>query len=131
MGEEKRAHRPRTHQTAAWGLTVVTLAVLAAALVFTALNTGRTGPARVGLSAILSAAVLMYAASGRLIASRRPDNAIGWLLGSIGLSVAISMFAEQYALYGLATAPGAVPAPKAIGCLASVGAFATVLLLFL
>jgi hypothetical protein len=109
----------------------VTLAVLAAALVFTALNTGRFGPARVGLSAILSAAVLMYAASGRLIASRRPDNAIGWLLGSIGLSVAISMFAEQYALYGVATAPGAVPAAKAVGCLASVGAFATVLQMFL
>ena len=59
-----------------------------------------------------------------------PDNAIGWLLGSIGLSVATSMFAEQYALYGVATAPGAVPAAKAVGCLASVGAFATVLLLF-
>jgi hypothetical protein len=73
----------------------------------------------------------MYVASGRLITSRRPDNAIGWLLGSIGLSVATSMVAEQYALYGVATAPGAVPAAKAVGCLASVGAFATVLLLFL
>jgi hypothetical protein len=78
----------------------------------------------------LSAAVLLYAASGRLITSRRPGNAIGWLLGAIGLAVATSMFAEQYALYGVATAPGAVPAAKAVGCLASVGAFATVLLLF-
>jgi hypothetical protein len=96
----------------------------------TALNTSRIGTAKVGLEAVLSAAVLLYAASGRLIASRLPDNAIGWLLGSIGLSVATSMFAEQYALYGVATAPGAVPAAKAVGCLASVGAFATVLLLF-
>jgi hypothetical protein len=40
------------------------------------------------------------------------------------------MFAEQYALYGVATAPGAVPAAKAVGCLAPVGAFATVLLMF-
>ena len=109
---------------------MVTLAVLAAALVFTVLNTSRIGTARVGLSAILSAAVLLYAASGRLITSRRPGNAIGWLLGAIGLAVATSMFAEQYALYGVATAPGAVPAAKAVGCLASVGAFATVLLLF-
>jgi len=31
----------------------------------------------------------------------------------------------------VATAPGAVPAAKAVGCLASVGAFATVLLLFI
>ena len=130
MGEAGPVRRPRTHQAAAWGLTVLTLAVLAAALVFTVLNTSRIGMGRIGLGAILSAAVLLYAASGRLIASRLPDNAIGWLLGSIGLSVATSMFAEQYALYGVATAPGAVPAAKAVGCLASVGAFATVLLLF-
>jgi len=130
MGEAGPARRPATHQAAAWGLTVLTLAVLAAALVFTVLNTSRIGMGRIGLGAILSAAVLLYAASGRLIASRLPGNAIGWLLGSIGLSVATSMFAEQYALYGVATAPGAVPAAKAVGCLASVGAFATVLLLF-
>jgi hypothetical protein len=130
MGEAGPARRPGTHQAAAWGLTVLTLAVLAAALVFTVLNTSRIGMGRVGLGAILSAAVLLYAASGRLIASRLPGNAIGWLLGSIGLSVATSMFAEQYALYGVATAPGAVPAAKAVGCLAAVGAFATVLLLF-
>ena len=79
---------------------------------FTALNAGRIGTARVGLEAVLSAAVLLYAASGRLITSRQPDNAIGWLLGSIGLAVATSLFAEQYALYGVATAPGGVPAAK-------------------
>ena len=115
---------------AAWWLSVTTLVVLAAALVFIALNTIRTSTAKVGLDAILAAGVLMYAASGRLIASRRPDNAIGWLLGSIGLAVATSMFAEQYALYGIATAPGAVPAAKAVGCLASVATAATVILLF-
>jgi len=103
----------------------------AAALVFAALNISRIGAARVGLEAILSAAVLLYAASGRLITSRQPDNAIGWLLGSIGLAVATSLFAEQYALYGVATAPGAVPAATVVGGLAPVGAFATVLLLFI
>ena len=130
MGEAGPARPPATHQAAAWGLTVLTLAVLAAALVFTVLNTSRIGMGRIGLGAILSAAVLLYAVSDRIIVSRQPDNAIGWLLGSIGLSVATSMFAEQYALYGVATAPGAVPAARAVGCLAPVGAFATVLLLF-
>jgi hypothetical protein len=129
MGMMGPARRPRKH-LAAVSLTILTLAVLAAALVFTALNTGRIGTARVGLSAVLSAGVLMYVASSRLITSRRPGNAIGWLLGAIGLAVATSMVAEQYALYGVATAPGAVPAAKAVGCLAPVGAFATVLLLF-
>ena len=72
MGEVRPARRLRTHQAAAWGLTVLTLAVLAAALAFTVLNTSRIGTARVGLGAVLSAAVLIYAASGRVIASRRP-----------------------------------------------------------
>jgi hypothetical protein len=129
MGDGGPARRPRTHRAAS-SLTIVTLVVLAAALAFIALNTSRTSTAKVGLGAILAAGVLMYAASGRLIASRRPDNAIGWLLGSIGLAVATSMFAEQYALYGIATAPGAVPAAKAVGCLASAATAATVILLF-
>jgi len=129
MGVIQPARRPRKHLAAAL-LTILTLAVLAAALVFTALNAGRIGTARVGLGAILAAGVLMYVASGRLIATRRPDNAIGWLLSSIGLSLATSMFAEQYAVYGLATAPGAVPAPKAVGSGAATAAAVTVVLLF-
>ena len=130
MGEVKPARRTRTHLAAAWGLTILILAVLAADLVFVSLNASRTGTSKAGLDAFLVAAVLLYAASGYLIASRRPGNAIGWLLGSIGLSLAVSMFAEQYAVYGLKTAPGAVPAPKAVGGLAATAAAATVVLMF-
>jgi hypothetical protein len=130
MGEMRPARRTRTHRAAARGLTVLTLAVLAADLVFLSLNASRTGTAKAGLDAILAAAVLLYAGSGHLIASRRPDNAIGWLLGSIGLSLAVSTFAEQYAVYGLKTAPGAVPAPKAVGLAAPTAAAVTVALLF-
>ena len=130
MGEARPARRPRTHRTAAWGLTVVTMAVLAADLVFVSLNASRIGTAKAGLDAVLAAAVLFYAGSGHLIASRRPDNAIGWLLGSIGLSLAVSTFAEQYAVYGLKIALGAVPAPKAVGGLAATAAAVTVALLF-
>lgn len=129
MGDVRPARHPRIG-LAAWSLTVLTLAVLAAALVLVALNATRMGESRIGLQAFLSAAVLMYAGSGHLIASRVPGNAIGWLLGSIGLSLVTSMFAEQYALYGLATAPGAVPAPEVVGCGAPTAAAVTVLLLF-
>ena len=129
MGDVRPVRHPRIGLVA-WSLTVLTLAVLAAALVLVALNATRMGASRIGLQAFLSAAVLMYAGCGRLIASRVPGNAIGWLLGSIGLSLVTSMFAEQYALYGLATAPGAVPAPKVVGCGAATAAAVTVLLLF-
>ena len=104
---------PARQKYAAWSLTIVTLALLAATLVLAALNTRRTGVSRLGLDAALSAAVLLYAASGRVIASRRPDNAIGWLLASIGLALTTSVVAEQYAVYGLATAPAAAPPPNA------------------
>jgi len=68
------------------------------------------GTARVGLGAILSAGVLMYVASGRLITSRRPGNAIGWLLGSIGIPVACVVAILKYRLYDLGrVAPGIVP----------------------
>ncbi|MGO9220249.1 MAG: histidine kinase [Streptosporangiaceae bacterium] len=71
-------------------------------------------------------AVLVYAVTGGLIASRLAGNAIGWLLCLIGLSLVASMFTEQYAVYGLATAPGSLPAAQLSGTLAA----ATVALLF-
>jgi hypothetical protein len=66
---------------------------------------------------------------GRLITSRRPGNAVGWLLGLIGVSVATSTFAEQYALYGLATARGSVPGARLVGALAGAAAELTVVML--
>jgi hypothetical protein len=68
-------------------------------------------------------------ATGQLIISRLPGNVIGWLLGLIELSLAASMFTDQYALYGLATAPGSLPAARTAGWAAGVLATVTVLLL--
>jgi hypothetical protein len=68
-------------------------------------------------------------ATGQLIIRRLPGNAIGWLLGLIELSLAASMFTDQYALYGLATAPGSLPAARTAGWAAGVLATVTVLLL--
>ena len=72
----------------------------------------------------------MYAGTGRLIVSRLPGNAIGWLLGLVGLSLAVTMLTEQYAVYGLATAPGSVPAVRLAGWLSGTVALLTVELLF-
>ena len=72
-----------------------------------------TGPGSLFTASRL--AVVVYAGIGRLIASRVPGNAIGWLLGLIGLSLAATMLTEQYALYGLATAPGSLPAAELAG----------------
>ena len=56
-------------------------------------------------------AFLSFPAMGALIASRRPANAIGWLLLGIGLIAALLVASMGYAVYGLVTneqgAPGA------------------------
>ena len=62
-----------------------------------------------GFEAILAGAALLYAGAGWLITRRLPGNAIGWLLGVIGLLVAAEMLTEQYTVYGLVTAPGRCP----------------------
>jgi hypothetical protein len=106
--------------------------VQVAALVLLALNGRRVGTGRIGTDAILAVAVGLYAVTGQLIISRLPRNAIGWLLSLIGLSVAASTFADQYALYGLATARGSVPAARLAGwCGGTFALLAVMLLAFL
>ena len=113
-----------------WLLTGLALLVLAAALVLLALNVGQMDPVRIGVDAILAVAVGLYAGTGRLITARLPANAIGWLLGLIGLSLAVTMMTEQYALYGLATAPGSMPAVKLAGWFSQALTVPTIFLLF-
>ncbi len=52
---------------------------------------------------------LAFATVGALIASRRPENPVGWIFGAGSLLLALSDFAEQYAVYALVTQPGALP----------------------
>jgi hypothetical protein len=115
-----RRHPPRRAAVAAWLLAGLTLLVLTTALVLLALDTSRMAAGRIAFYAVAAVAVIMYAATGRLIAARVPRNAIGWLLGLIGLSLAAVMLSEQYALYGLAVAPGSLPAVRIAGWLAGV-----------
>jgi signal transduction histidine kinase len=122
----------RWANVAAWSLAALTVLMLVAALVLLGLNADRVGAGRVGSYVLLAVAVLVYAGTGLLIASRLPGNAIGWLLCLIGLSLAGSMITEQfavYAVYGLATVPGSLPAARLAGWLSGTLAAATVVLL--
>ena len=56
---------------------------------------------------------------GWLIATRRPDNAIGWIFIGVGLSQALDTFAGQYGVVGLVTAPGSLPAPDVLAWVAT------------
>jgi hypothetical protein len=111
---------PRRLHVATWTLAAFTLLVLVAALVLLGLDTSRMTAGRVALYGVCALAVVIYAGTGRLIASRVPANAIGWLLCLIGLSLAATMLTEQYALHALAVAPGSLPGARLAGWLSAV-----------
>jgi signal transduction histidine kinase len=65
----------------------------------------------------LSVAVAAYATLGALIV-RRAGNVIGWMMLGAGAAQAFLAIASVYAVIGLATFPGSLPAAKQVGALA-------------
>ena len=55
--------------------------------------------------------------TGFVLASRRPENRIGWLFLVAGLGLGLSGFSDQYALHALVAVPGSLPAGRAFGWL--------------
>ena len=58
--------------------------------------------------------------AGFVLASRRPQNRIGWLFLVAGLTLGLSGFSNQYALHALVAAPGSLPAGRAVAWLFNV-----------
>ncbi|HET7273468.1 MAG TPA: hypothetical protein VFI90_20540 [Rubrobacter sp.] len=57
----------------------------------------------------LVVAALAFSTVGLLVASRRRENPIGWLLLVTGILYAIEIFTGTYSIYVLSTAPGSLP----------------------
>jgi hypothetical protein len=57
----------------------------------------------------LVVAALAFSTVGVLVASRRGENPIGWLLLCAGILYATELFAGNYSVYTLATDPGSLP----------------------
>jgi hypothetical protein len=51
---------------------------------------------------------------GAVVASRRPEHPIGWLMCAAGLVWGVLHFSGEYAIYALLTQPGSLPAGKAV-----------------
>jgi len=92
--------------------SVLLLIALAAELGVVLLNllmADRADPALLNVLAFAIVIVSAYAIVGWLIASRRPDNSIGWIFLAIALSFGSLLFANTYARYGLVVATGSLP----------------------
>ena len=53
-----------------------------------------------------------YATAGALVASRRPENPIGWLFSALGIVVAFEFFGTEYVNHAYFIAPGSLPKPE-------------------
>jgi hypothetical protein len=94
----------------AWSLWAATLALMALTVVFTALYPLSRDPASNAVN--FGIAILFVAAFqtvGALIASRRPENPIGWVFCGMGLALVAAVFFGNYAQYSLVVEPGALP----------------------
>lgn len=99
----------------AWSAAAASLVLTLVGTVFLIVNWGQ--PAAVaewGFPGFQAVAVVDFVLVGLVIALRRENNPIGWLLLVAGVLSAIQFAGHGYSVYGLHTAPGSVP-------LASVG----------
>jgi hypothetical protein len=88
-----------------WAFSVVLVALSAVLLV---LNRNVEDPvAPYWLN--LAATALALSTVGALVASRRPENPIGWLLGASGLLYAVMVSVGEYGTYALLTENGSLP----------------------
>lgn len=103
----------------AWSMCGLTVLLGAADVILALVNRSTTGADSLGLpgqAAVLGVAVAVL---GALIASRFPDNAVGWLFSVIGLGLAVSILAQDYAIRALVAAPGSLPAGEYMAWLGS------------
>jgi hypothetical protein len=111
-----------SHPTAAWlawSGCVLSLALTALSLLILILNLSypNTPIYAPWLDNTLTA--VFYPTVGALVASRRPENPVGWLLCLYGLAISISFFCAEYAIYTLLARPGSLPAGEALAWIAS------------
>src|SRR5438270_5121545 len=103
----------RTAFWLAWGTWVLYVIIA----IVTLLLQIRDDPAS-WLNDLFDALILLaFATVGSLIASRRPQNPIGWLFCISTLLWALGNMLQEYTIYALITVPGSLPAGALLGVL--------------
>jgi hypothetical protein len=108
----------RTAAWLAWSLWAVTVTLTALSLVLLVLNL-RYPNAPIPNYWLGNALVVIDVTVGAIVASRRPENPVGWLLCLSGVAVSTSTFTSLYAIYALLAQPGSLPAGEASAWIAA------------
>src|SRR5918995_6607144 len=103
----------------AWSLWGLSLTLTVLALLLLALNLFRphTYTFDSWLDSTLNA--VFFSTVGAIVASRRRENLVGWLLCLYGLAQSISHFSAQYAIYTLLAQRNSLPAGEAMAWVSS------------
>jgi hypothetical protein len=102
----------RSHVWAAWALAGLAIAFHVVSHVFVLLGIGVGTPGDRDVTpseAGFVVAFYAYPLVGAVIATRRPENAIGWLFLATGIVLGLDDAAASYSDYALFTNPGALP----------------------
>jgi hypothetical protein len=108
----------RTASWLAWSLWALCVALTALSLLLLALIRSHPGT-HIFDWWLGNALVVIDVTVGAIVASRRPENPVGWLLCLSGVAVATNSFASQYAIYALLAQPDTIPAGEALAWVAS------------
>jgi hypothetical protein len=108
--------------TGLWAMVLLAAAAVAAT---TIVARSDLGPGDLSSNVGLVASVAAYATLGALII-RRAGNAMGWVMLGGAAALAFLALASNYAVLGVATFPGSLPAAKPVGALAQ-ASFAVVI----
>src|SRR5262245_8770506 len=106
--------KPRTVRVLAWGSLGLSVAFGMAAVMISARNadvvSGQEAlQAGTGGTAVFATLILTFSIVGAIIASRRPENGLGWLFCFDGLLLSFQNLASGYGYHGLTSNPGSVP----------------------
>jgi hypothetical protein len=114
LADRRELPRTRTAARLGWSLFALSVLLFVPAVI---LNLRRPQYADLAFTTgelLLRLAFLLFGWFGALIVSRRPGHPIGWVLCALGLMSGFGAFAVEYAVYGLITRPGAVPAAATV-----------------
>jgi len=110
-----------SHRTApwlAWSLWALTVTLTAASLLLLVLNLSYPNT-HIFDWWLGNALVVIDVTVGAIVASRRPENPVGWLLCLSGVAIGTSSFTSQYAIYSLLARPSSQPAGEAAAWIAA------------
>jgi signal transduction histidine kinase len=129
--------KPRTASRLAWSIGTFSIALIVGQLVLMFIDRHAALPdaisgGRWNFSNVLSAAVnIAVPVIGIVLASRRPENTIGWLFVAAGITLGLGAFGLSYGAHALVASPGSLPAGRLFAWINWVGLIPLGVLLFL